>query len=221
VCWGLGILIFYLCFDRYKEFIGEHVTLHGFLGHRYGQSVRITASWLTIIGFIGFAIAETYFGSKVLLTFIQQGPIFYGIIAATLLFVYGYICYGGQVSSIRTDQLQLIFSYGGVFGVMLYFLYLLLGNGIRAPTPLVLGFFILAIWIPGIFWIRKFKFIRLSEAEGRTTNLINACLNVAIVVILILLWGTAIFKIVQRDSRPGGIPTSSISKDSVCLVCSR
>src|SRR6266480_3505498 len=29
ICWGLGILLFYSCFDRYKQFIGHDVTLHG------------------------------------------------------------------------------------------------------------------------------------------------------------------------------------------------
>jgi hypothetical protein len=203
LCWGVGILIFYLCFDRYKQFIGEHDTLHGFLGHQYGQSVRITASWLTIIGFVGFAIAETYFGSKVLLAFIQHGPVFYGIIAATLLFVYGYICYGGQVSSIRTDQLQLIFAYGGVFGVMLYLLYLLVVNGIHPPGPLAIGFIVLLLWIPIILWIRKFRFIRFSEVESKTNKAINAFLNSAIAIILILVLAGAVFKSLQPDFHPG------------------
>src|SRR5437588_12906257 len=37
LCWGLGIFLFYLCFNRYKRFIGQGVTLHGFLGGQYGQ----------------------------------------------------------------------------------------------------------------------------------------------------------------------------------------
>lgn len=116
ICWGLGIWIFYGCFERYKQFIGTDLTLHGFLGQHYGTKIRQIASWLTIIGFLGFAISETYFGSKVLLSLISDKSFwFYALILGAMLLVFGYIAYGGQISSLRTDQLQLMISYiGGV-----------------------------------------------------------------------------------------------------------
>lgn len=182
VCWGLGILIFYLCFDRYKKFIGKDLTLHGFLGEQYGSSVRVVASYLTILAFLGFAIAETYFGSKVLLSIIENKFVFYGIITFALLFVYGYIAYGGQVSSIRTDQLQLIVSYIGVFGLLLYFIYLLIHNSIEIPKTLSWGLLFLAIYTIGVSVFRKFKFIKFNESDN-SDKAINKLLNTVIVLV--------------------------------------
>lgn len=203
LCWGLGILLFYLCFNRYKQFIGQDLTLHGFLGKQYGVSVRVVASYLTVIGFLGFAIAETYFGSKVLLTVVENKNVFYAIVALTLLFVFSYIAYGGQLSSIRTDQLQLIISYVGIFGIMLYFFYLLLVNGASTSGALSFSFLILLIYIPIILIIRKFRFIKFSEEDTKTNRVINQILNTAICSLLILILCVAIYKVVlQRDFKP-------------------
>lgn len=203
VCWGLGIFLFYLCFNRYKQFIGQDLTLHGFLGKQYGMSVRVVASYLTMIGFLGFAIAETYFGSKVLLSVVENKNVFYVIVAVTLLFVFSYIAYGGQLSSIRTDQLQLIISYTGVFGIMLYFFYLLLMKGVNTSGALSFSFLTLVIYIPIIVFIRKFRFIKFSEEDTTTNRTINQILNTAVCALLILLFGVAIYKIVlQPDFKP-------------------
>ena len=187
VGWGLGIFLFYLCFNRYKQFIGSDLTLHGFLGEKYGLSVRVIASYLTIIAFLGFAISETYFGSKVLLSIIEDKNIFYLIVLGSLLFVYGYIAYGGQVSSIRTDQLQLIMSYLGVFGLMLYFIYLLIANASEVSGPLFWGFIVLIVYIPSVLLFRKFKFIKFSEHDSVGDSIINRILNTSIGVIFILV----------------------------------
>lgn len=188
VCWGLGIFIFYKCFNRYKHFIGKELTLHGFLGEKYGLSVRVVSSYLTIIAFLGFAISETYFGSKVLLSIVEDKNIFYGIIFASLIFVYGYIAYGGQISSIRTDQLQLIVSYIGVFGLMFYLIYLLIINGYQIPGSTVWGFIVMIIYIPIILFSRKFKFIKFMEKEHRINLILNKTLNFCICSIFIIVF---------------------------------
>ncbi|HLG36187.1 MAG TPA: hypothetical protein VI757_15015 [Bacteroidia bacterium] len=197
ICWGLGIFIFFLCFNRYKQFIGQDLTLHGFLGGQYGLSVRVVASYLTIIGFLGFAIAETYFGSKVLLSIIENKDIFYLVVLVALLFVFCYIAYGGQLSSIRTDQLQLIISYIGVFGLMLYFFYLLLKNSSNISGALSLSLLILLIYIPIVLFYRKFRFIKFSEEENKTNKFINQILNSAIGVLMVLILGIATYKLFQ------------------------
>lgn len=197
ICWGLGIFIFYLCFNRYKKFIGQGLTLHGFLGNQYGLSVRIVASYLTIIGFLGFAIAETYFGSKVLLSIIENKNLFYLVVLIALLFVFSYIAYGGQMSSIRTDQLQLIISYIGVFGLMLYFFYLLLKNSSGIPGALSFSLLILVIYIPIILFYRKFRFIKFTEEENKTNKFINQILNSTIGILMALILGAAIYKLFQ------------------------
>lgn len=199
ICWGLGIFIFLLCFNRYKQFIGKDLTLHGFLGEHYGLRVRVVASYLTIIGFLGLAIAETYFGSKVLLSIIENKNIFYFVILFALLFVYGYIAYGGQLSSIRTDQLQLIISYIGIFGLMLFFCYLLILNGTHISGALTISFLILIIYIPVVLLVRKFKFINFSEKDSKGNKIINVVLNTAIVILLTLVAGISIFQLTKSD----------------------
>lgn len=200
-CWGIGILFFYLGFNRYKNFIGQDVTLHGFLGSQYGTSVRIVASYLTIVGFLGYAIAETYFGSKVLLSVIENRGLFYLTVFVSLMFVYGYIAYGGQLSSIRTDQLQLIVAYVGTFGLLLYFLYLLLVGTTNLTGALAVSFVILIIYIPVVLFIRKFRFIRFSEEHTIPNKVINVVLNTIITVLLILLFAVAVFKLIQSGSQ--------------------
>jgi hypothetical protein len=194
ICWGAGIVLFYLCFDRYKHFIGQDVTLHGFLGNQYGKSVRVVASYLTIIAFLGYALAETYFGSKVLLSIIEDRNLFYVTVALSLLFVYGYIAYGGQLSSIRTDQLQLVISYAGIFGLMLYLLYVLPSTGKISSGALNLSFTVLLIYIPIILIIRKLQFIRFSEEDTKTNKLINVSLNCIITILLVSILVVALHK---------------------------
>ena len=75
--WGVGILLFQLSFRRYESFVGRDQTLHGLLGDQYGNSIRKLASYLTITGFLGFAVAELYFGSQVLLSISQGKHIVY------------------------------------------------------------------------------------------------------------------------------------------------
>lgn len=200
-CWGIGILCFYLAFNRYKHFIGQDVTLHGFLGSQYGMSVRIVASYLTIVGFLGYAIAETYFGSKVLLSVIENRSIFYLTVLVSLLFVYAYIAYGGQLSSIRTDQLQLIVAYVGTFGLLLYFLYLLMLGTANLAGALAVSLAILVIYIPIVLFIRRFRFIRFSEAHTIGNKAINIVLNSIITVLLILLFAAAVFKLTQSGNQ--------------------
>ena len=200
VCWGLGILLFYLSFNRYKQFIGQDLTLHGFLGTQYGPSVRTVASYLTIIGFLGFAIAETYFGSKVLLSVIENKSTFYLVVAGSLLFVFGYIAYGGQLSSMRTDQLQLVISYLGVFGIMIYFLYVLVAHNIASPGFLSISLIVLSAYIPIILIFRKFKFIKLGEHDTKINRVINSALNFAVCLLMVVLFALAIFKGIYSGS---------------------
>lgn len=195
LCWGLGVFLFYLSFNQIKKFVGQDITLHGFLGNHYGLSVRIVASYLTIIGFLGAVIAETYFGSKVLLSVLDDRNIFYFIVLISLLFVYGYIAYGGQVSSIRTDQLQLIISYIGVFGLILYFLYLVATSGAAVTGVLSIGFLILLIYIPIILAYRKFRFIKFSEDDTPGNRILNLVLNTLVSALLIAVFGFAFFKL--------------------------
>jgi len=198
VCWGLGILLFYFAFERYKKFIGTDLTLHGFLGAQYGNSVRIVASYLTIIGFLGFAIAELYFGSHVLLSIIENRNLFYLAIFGAVLLVYGYIAYGGQVSSMRTDQLQLAISYIGIFSLVLYFCYLLISQGIRVSGPLTIAFALLLVYIPIVLINRRLSFVSIGNHSSPLGAAVSKALNVAIGIILASISGVAIL-VLWRD----------------------
>jgi len=204
ICWGLGILFFYLSYNRYKSFIGKDITLHGFLGEYYGKSVRIVASYLTIIAFLGLAISETYFGSKVLLSIIDSKILFYGLVFGSILFVYSYITYGGQISSFRTDQLQLIISYIGIFGLIIYFSYLIIINGISISETLSFSFLLLSVYALVILKFRKFQFIKLNEKDSKADKFINTILNIivsAFFVIVILTSTYILFtsKIIEEN----------------------
>jgi hypothetical protein len=187
VCWGIGILLFCLCFERYKQFVGTDQTLHGFLGTQYGQTVRITAACLTMIGLLGFAVAEAYFGSRVLLSIVSNKHFFYLLLTLALLLVFGYIAYGGQMSSLRTDQLQLMFAYAGVFGLIVYLLFALLRDQNPVPRFLWCGFVVLVIYIPLLLWNRKWQFIRLSESDTKFNQRLNFLINVFISAALLMV----------------------------------
>jgi len=191
LCLGLGILLFWVCYPKFCQFIGKDVTLHGILGEKYGSALRVIASYMTIIAFLGFAISETYFGSKVMLALIDNKNLVYLIIVGTLLLVYCYIAYGGQLSSIRTDQLQLIISYIGIFGLMLYFLYLIISSNTNIPEILYYGLLALCIYIIFIFVLRRFRFIRLQEDDSFWNKFINTTLNCIVVAAFILLFAGA------------------------------
>jgi hypothetical protein len=198
IFWGLGILLFYLCFDKYKAFIGKEITIHGFLGEHYGKHVRIAASYLTIIAFLGSAIGETYFGSQVLNSLMPDKNMLYAVICIALVFVFGYIAYGGQVSSIRTDQLQLIIAYTGIFGLMIYLVYLIISNGISVPTPLFAGFIVLGLYTLIILIFRRFRFVNIGENETLGSKIINTVLNTEIVTLFsafVILTCIAVFKV--------------------------
>jgi hypothetical protein len=203
ICWGLGILLFYLSFEKYKDFIGTDLTLHGFLGTHYGGTVRVVASWLTLVGFLGYAIAECYFGSQVLSALISHGALFYGVMFAVIAIVLFYVCYGGQLSSIRTDQLQLVFSYVGIFGLFVYFFYLLLIHSPRLPGALMLGLLVLLIYIPSLLHLRRFKFIAVSENETGTTRTLNGLINFVVSAALgLMLLGAVLAFLKLSSDRP-------------------
>jgi hypothetical protein len=192
VCWGIGIFLFYLAASRYQEFIGNDQTLHGFLGNQYGQSVRRMASYLTIIGLLGFAVAELYFGSRVLLA-VSGNKFVYAFIVAVSLIVYGYIAYGGQLSSMRTDQLQLAISYIGIFGISLYFLRVILTSAAGIPPSLKVACAVCIFYIPLILYTRRCTFFRVNfwgafgARCGAVLNVLTGLMLGAMLVLALLL----------------------------------
>lgn len=187
--WGLGIVFFMYCIPKLKEFIGSDLTLHGFLGNKYSSSIRRLTSFLTIVGLLGVAVAEVVWGSQVLLPIIKDKPTLYLVLFSFVFLVLLYISYGGQISSIRTDQLQLIFCYTGVFGLMVY---LILIDLVRAPpsTDYMLRLFLilLVVYIPILLFLRKGKFLTAEDEVNKFSRVVTIAANGLLNVFLVLLF---------------------------------
>ena len=185
VFWGIGILLFYFSFNQISRFLGSGKTLFGLIGDTYGNKARSIASILTVVGFIGFIIAELWFGSRVLLAIFPNINWIYLSVFIFIFFIAVYLFKSGQVSSIRTDQLQLTFTYFGVFGIILYLLFLTLNNGVAIGGALNWGFIILILLTPAILFIRKLKFVSISNAVDKVLNILITLFFFLIVILMI------------------------------------
>ena len=181
ISWGLGILLFYLSFDRISEFLGTGKTLHGLIGKTHGNKARVVASYLTILSFVGFIVAELWFGSRVLLAIFPTNDWIYISALVFILVVSGYLFKGGQNSSIKTDQLQLMFSYIGIFGILVYLLFISFRAKLEFPGALNWGLLLLIGFAIAISIIRKFKYANIQSLSSRLLNIVVTVLFMAIV----------------------------------------
>jgi hypothetical protein len=192
VCWAGGIALFAASVSKCNSFMGSDLTLHGFMGSKYGTSVRTVASLLSIAGFLGYMIAELYFGSRVLRSIVGEAGLYYLCLAIIIFLIFGYIAYGGQLSSMRTDQLQLVFSYVGIFGFFIYTLYCIWKNKAAINGPISIGLILAVVYIIVILLFRRFhRFINIQlapniiEAESSTMRFIGAGVGTILLVTLI------------------------------------
>lgn len=186
--WCFGILLFYLSFNKIQKYIDTGKTLPGLIGDAYGKRARQISSILTVIGFIGYIIAELWFGSRVLLAIFPTNVWVYSSIFVFVLFIGVYLFRTGQISSIITDQLQLSFTYFGIFGIIIYLLYISFANSSELDGSLFWGLAIITILIPGILYLRKFKFVSFDSKADRT-------INILIVLSFILIGGFSIINL--------------------------
>lgn len=183
IFWGLGILLFYLSFNKISKYLGKGKTLHGLIGKTYGNKARVVASYLTILGFVGYIIAELWFGSRVLLAVLPSNNWIYFSAFIFIIFISIYLFKEGQISSIKTDQLQLIFTYLGVFGIIIYLLYATFKNGQVIAGALNWGLLITIILAILILVIRKFKFIKIYSVIDNILNIVVSLLFVLIIIL--------------------------------------
>lgn len=193
IFWGVGILVFYLSFSRISRFIGSGNTLPGLIGETYGKNARLGAALLTIVGFIGYTIAELWFGSRVLLSVFPTNTWVYFSIFVFVLFVAIYLFKAGQLSSIRTDQLQLIFTYFGIFGIIIYLLYLVFNSGASVGGELTWGLLILSVLTPIILLVRRTKFVSLNTT-------LDKILNGSITIFFFAITGLSVL-VISRNSQ--------------------
>ena len=173
--WGVGILVFSLVVPKLEEFIGSDKTLHGFIGEKYKSTgLRLTTSYLTILGIAGVALAEIVWGSSVLSVLIGDSkPVMYLILFLMILYVLLYILRGGLLSSIRTDQIQLIFSYLGVFVIIGYSIFILIKNSITLNFSASFSLIVLIISLAGILLYRKFHFLKPETLKDKSTGIMK------------------------------------------------
>ncbi len=183
IFWGLGILLFYLSFNRISKYLGKGKTLHGLIGKTYGNKARVVASYLTILGFVGYIISELWFGSRVLLAILPNNNWIYFSAFVFVLFISVYLFKEGQISSIKTDQLQLTFTYLGVFGIIIYLLYATIKNGQEIVGALNWGLLIVIVLALFILFIRKLKFIRIYSKIDNVLNIIVSLLFISIIIL--------------------------------------
>lgn len=187
IFWGIGIMLFYFSFNKISNYLGKGKTLHGLIGETYGQKARVVASILTIIGFIGYIIAELWFGSRVLLAIFPDNNWIYISVFIFIFFIAIYLFKAGQISSIRTDQLQLTFTYFGIFGIIIYLLFFIFNNGFIIGGELSWGLLFLSILSPIILLIRRANFISLSSFFDKILNVIIVVFFLSILVLSTLL----------------------------------
>ncbi|MHA1381118.1 MAG: hypothetical protein ACTSRG_22350 [Candidatus Helarchaeota archaeon] len=189
--WGLGIFLFSLVIPKLKNFIGTDKTLHGYIGLKYeSNNLRVITSYLTILGISGVALAEIVWGSSILSVLIGGSkPAMYLVLFFMIFFVFLYIFKGGQISSIKTDQIQLLFSYLGVFIIISYSLYVLIINNIEFNSISSLVSLILIISLSIVLYYRKLIFFRINTPSifyKKLTLLTNILISVFFIVVIIL-----------------------------------
>lgn len=187
ICWGIGIFLFYLSINKVSKHLDKSLTLHGLLGQAYGEKVRLLASILTIVGFIGYIVAELWFGSRVLLSVLPNTNLIYGIVLIFIGFITFYLYRNGQLSSLRTDQLQLSLTYLGVFGIIIYLLYLSHSNLYPINGALSYGLLTLLLFVPIILIIRKFKFVSFGSLFDKILNTIVVLSFISILILSIII----------------------------------
>ena len=189
--WGVGILVFSFVIPKLSEFIGTDKTLHGFIGEKYKSTgLRLTTSYLTILGIAGVALAEIVWGSSILSILIGDSkPAMYLILFFMISYVLLYIFRGGQLSSIRTDQIQLIFSYLGVFVVIGYSIFVLIKNSVTLNFSTSFSLLVLIISLAGILFYRKFRFLKSQTTTGKLagiTKLSNIFISTLFIIVICL-----------------------------------
>jgi hypothetical protein len=149
IFWGVGIFLFRAAYKSIVQRLAganDPKTLHGLLGETYpsnttqnrsevgspscscriwaafrSKPVQLTAAGVTILAMLGVALGEAYWGMQIVKVLVPEDtPAYYALVLGALFFVLAYIWYGGAWGSMKTDMLQLVFSYVGFTVVFLF-----------------------------------------------------------------------------------------------------
>lgn len=198
VFWGVGIVLFGLLLPRMSSYLGSGKTLHGYLGERYNsRAVEVIASVVTLIAFMGTFVAELAWGSAVFRMF-SSNPVIVGAILTGMAVVIAiYLVRAGQLNAMRTDQVQLVFTYFGflTLGVSLIWL---AGNGDAQGRA---ASFILSIALALCLVIMSIMIWRQIKSERRLATIERFTLTKFVRPALLILLAAAVLVLAANVSR--------------------
>lgn len=203
VFWGVGIALFAWLLPRMASYLGSGKTLHGYLGERYNsRTLEVVASLVTLIGFLGTFVAELAWGSAVFKMF-SPNPLIVGAILTGMAIVIAiYLVRAGQLNAMRTDQVQLIFTYFGflALGVALIWLAATGDVDAKAMSFILSGALALCLVIMAIMISRQIK------VERRLATSERFALTQFVRPVLLALLAVAVFMLAANLFRswPGG-----------------
>lgn len=139
IFWGFGIFLFRAALKPIMQRLDgstDAKTLHGLLGDTYDSKlVQKAAAGVTILGMLGVALGEAYWGMQIVKVLVPEDtPAYYALMLGALFFVLAYIWYGGAWGSMKTDMWQLVFSYIGFTVVFLFAIWTII-NASATPRP--------------------------------------------------------------------------------------
>ncbi len=185
--WGLGIVLFSFALPRLRTLFGTSLSLHSYLGAAYrSKPVQLVTSSMTTLGLLGVALGEVTWGSQAVAAVATDPTMKYIVMVVMMLCVFAYIGYGGQVSSLRTDQLQLLFAYTGILS-LLAVLFIRLSREHDKLSTLTRWFAIVGALYPVvIIAVRRGKVLvrtdKINSFSQYTTNASNILMGIVFVV---------------------------------------
>ena len=203
VFWGVGIALFGWLLPRMASYLGSGKTLHGYLGERYNsRTLEVVASLVTLIGFLGTFVAELAWGSAVFKMF-SPNPLIVGAILTGMAIVIAiYLVRAGQLNAMRTDQVQLIFTYFGFLALGVALIWLAATGDADAKAMS----FILSAALALCLVIMAIMIWRQIEVERRLATSERFALTQFVRPVLLALLAVAVFMLAANLFRswPGG-----------------
>ncbi len=118
--YAIGILFLIIVIPYFKKrhnsIIGSTKTLHAYIAliHKEPDLRKITA-WASLVGFVGLAVFEIVWGSKVLkILFNGNDNVYYFTIALMAIYLIIYLRIGGQRATFNTSIIQIVIAYLGL-----------------------------------------------------------------------------------------------------------
>ena len=183
VCLGIGIFLLARLAPKFIPYIESSRTLHGFIGDRYNSPwLRTIAATMTVIGFVGLLLAELIWGSQVFAAYSSNESFMYAVTFGMGIFVLVYFIRGGQLSVIRTDQYQLVFSYAGLLATILWIVAMHLTDDSSAARAA--GLLIAAVF--SLLLLLVLVGVRRTARQNISGSRHNSAIQVILEVVLLL-----------------------------------